>query len=192
MITLLAIAESVSPKITDWIASTSGAVIAVGAVVGLPIAYWQLIKWRLEFVTSKKQKTAEEVLEAVKSIELSLEHIRVPGKKESHDDRRGTRILELEQLEPRLQSLILMKVKVKAYLQDIHVLTGIDELRDLMRDLNRAQYELIEAESNNKPPLDSVKISFGQYDNGDKFGAKIRSTVRAIEYRLEPIARLEK
>jgi hypothetical protein len=85
-----------------------------------------------------------------------------------------------------------MKVKVKAYLQDIHVLMGIDELRDLMRQLNRAQYELIEAENNNKPPLESVKISLGQYDTGDKFGEKIRNTVRAIEYRLEPIARLEK
>lgn len=189
MTTLLGIALANSTKITDWISSLSG---AVGAVVGLPIAYWQLIKWRLEFVTSKKQKTAEEVLEAIKSIEIALEHIRVPRKKELLDDKRVTRVLELEKLEPQLQSLLLMKVKVKAYLQDIHVLLGIDELRDLIRELNSAQHEFIEAENNNRPPLGSVKISLGQYNIDDKFGGKIRETVRAIEHRLEPIARLEK
>jgi hypothetical protein len=94
MIAPISIAEAVFPKIADLISSASGAVVAVGAIIGLPIAYWQLIKWRLEIVTSKKQKTAEEVLEAVKSIELSLEHIRVPGKKDPLDDRRGTRVLE--------------------------------------------------------------------------------------------------
>jgi hypothetical protein len=131
-------------------------------------------------------------LEAIKSIELSLEHIRVPGAKNLLDDRNGSRVLELQQLEPRLQSLILMKVKVKAYLQDIHVLSGIDELRSLIRDLSEAQTEMMEAKSRNEPPLESVKIALGQYDSGDRFGNKIRNTVRAIEYGLEPIARLEK
>jgi hypothetical protein len=59
MIVPISIATVVYPKITDWISSASGAAVATGAVIGLPIAYWQLIKWRLEFVTSKKQKTAE-------------------------------------------------------------------------------------------------------------------------------------
>ena len=171
----------------DNILKIAGVVVAV---LALFVAIKQLNKSPLQIAISRKQATAADVLEKVKLIDLALQHIRYPGQRNPVDDLRFSRNTELQQLEPTLQTLLLLKEKVRAHLQDVHVLAGIDELRDIMRDLNRAQEALVEAETKSEISPDDHKIALGLYKAGDVFGGRIKAVVTAIEFRLESLIQL--
>ncbi len=191
------------PTLTEWISAIASSISAIGVLIGLCIASFQLTSWRVQEKSKRKAEVAEKIMLSAFAIEDIMETARHPfysiPQSEINNRRYGYEMREkiLRDNSSIFNELRLVQFKARLLGFEKRIEDAIEQVFSVRSDFLNAIWELSDltdqvqkSDEERNLEVEKRRMVFSRGTNGDEFGNRLKNTIAVLETLLGPIIRL--